>query len=136
MFMKRVMGLCLMLICVTCAYSQNTLNFCASVEQNGYCNFNNTKFITSQDSTNGRVFMQVKGAGGPIGVAKVIFKIYKVDKAGAEKFETMLQEDVKPEWYFAWMPYTFASPGKYSVKIFDESDKLICTNGFELIAFK
>ena len=117
-------------------YSQSTLNFCTSVEQNGYCNFNNTKFITSPDSTNGRVFMQVRGAGGPIGAAKIIFKIYSVNKAGAEKFESMLQQDIKPDWFYAWMPYSFASPGKYTVKIFDENDKQICTNAFELIAFK
>ena len=80
--------------------------------------------------------MQVKGATGPIGAAKVIFKIYKIDAAGKEKFENMLSQDIKPEWYFAWMPYLFASPGKYAVKIFNENDQQICTNSFELIAFK
>ncbi len=134
--MKRMIGLCVVVLCFVSTYGQNTLNFCASVEQNGYCNFNNIKFITSPDSTNGRVFMQVKGTNAPIGAAKVIFKIYKIDATGKEKFENMLTQDIKPEWYFAWMPYVFASPGKYSVKIFNENDQQICTNGFELIAFK
>ena len=99
--MKRMIGLCVVVLCFVSTYGQNTLNFCASVEQNGYCNFNNIKFITSPDSTNGRVFMQVKGTNAPIGAAKVIFKIYKIDATGKEKFENMLTQDIKPEWYFA-----------------------------------
>jgi hypothetical protein len=135
--MNKILGLCFAMLFATYIYGQKvTVSFCASVEQNGYCNFNNTKFITSQDSTNGRVFMEVRGTDAPIGATKIIFKVYKIDKAGGEKFSTMLQQDIKPDWFFAWMPNVFESPGKYAVKIYNESDQLICTNSFELIPFK
>ena len=68
--------------------------------------------------------------------SKIIFKIYRIEKGGTEKFETMLQQDIKPEWYFAWMPSMFSSPGKFNVKIYNESDQLLCSNSFEMIAFK
>ena len=131
-----MMGLLLAMICFSGIYSQTTVSFCASVEQNGFCNFNNTKFIAAADSTTGRIFMEVKGKDAPIGASKIIFKIYRIEKGGTEKFETMLQQDIKPEWYFAWMPSMFSSPGKFNVKIYNESDQLLCSNSFEMIAFK
>jgi hypothetical protein len=135
--MKRITGLFLMLVCACGVYSQATLNFCASVEPNGYCNFNNIKFITSPDSTNGRIFMQVKTVGGsPIGASNVIFKIYKLSGTGDEKFVTLMQQQIKPDWATAWMPGTFDSPGKYVVKVYNEADQVICSNKFEFILFK
>jgi len=144
--MKKVIWIWLILISFNCGYSQvvaqsvNTvsLNFCTSVESaSGYCNFMNTKFITSPDSTRGRIFMQVKSnSTAPIGATSLIFKVYKLDKDGSEKFETMMQQPIQANWLFAWMPYNFNSPAKYTVKVYNESDQLICTKGFELIAFK
>ena len=125
-----------MLVCTVGLYSQATLNFCASVEANGYCNFDNTKFITSPDSTTGRIFMQVRNNAGPIGASNVIFKIYKLSGTGDEKFVTLMQQQIKPDWATAWMPGTFDSPGKYVVKVYNEADQVICTNKFELILFK
>lgn len=135
--MKKIIGLCLVLITsLGTAFGQVSLDFCASVESTGACNFNNVKFITSPDSTKGKVFMEVKSTGvEPIGAAMVLFKIYKVSKTGEEKFETMLQQNIKPDWLYAWMPYTFDSPGKFNVKIYNESDKLLCSKTFELIAY-
>ena len=131
------------MICFTGAFSQVTasvtgqitLAFCASVDQNGVCIFDNTKFISAKDSTTGRVFMEVRSAGSPIGANAVVFKIYKLE-GGKETFVTLLNQTIKPDWYFAWMPYSFNSPGKYAVKIFDENDKMICSNAFEYLAFK
>lgn len=133
--MKKIIWLCLLMMAFDSAFSQVTLDFCASVEPNGYCNFNNLKFITQPDSTTGRIFMEVKSTAKPIGATDVIFKIYKVDKTGHEKFQNMTHQVIKPDWFFAWMPYMFESPGKFDVKVYNESDELICTNMFELIAF-
>ena len=129
------MGLLLMMVCVTCSYSQVALNFCASVEPTGYCNFNNTKFISSKDSTTGRINMEVRSITAPIGAATLLFKIYKLDEKGKEVFVTMVSQAIKPDWYFAWTPYMFNSPGKYAVKVYNESDQVICSNAFEFIAF-
>jgi len=134
--MNKIAGLFLMMICFTSAYCQIGLSFCASVEKNGYCNFNNVKFISSPDSTSARVFMEVRNVVAPIGATNLIFKIYRVDDAGQEKFQNMVQQPMQPDWYYAWTPYIFNSPGKFNVKVYNESDSLICTNGFELIAFK
>ncbi len=134
--MKKMIGLCLTLFLFTGLYSQVTLNFCASVESNGYCNLTNTKFIASPDSTHGRIFMEVHGIDRPIGASNILFKIYRVGKDGSEKFETMLQQTIQPDWYFAWMPFNFESPAKYNVKIYNEKDEVIVAKSFELIAFK
>jgi hypothetical protein len=146
--MKKAIWLFLVWVCFSKSYGQTVvtapenstvmLNFCTSVESvSGYCNFLNTKFITSPDSTKGRIFMEVKSkVSGPINATNLIFKIYRQDKAGAEKFETMLQQSIKPDWLYAWMPYDFDSPGKFNVKVYNESDQLICSKSFELIAFK
>jgi hypothetical protein len=144
--MKKTVWLCLVLISFNYSFSQVAaqakspvvLNFCASVESvSGYCNFNNTRFITQADSTSGKIFMEVKSTGtAPINATTLVFKIYKVNKAGDEKFETMLQQNIKPEWIYAWMPYNFDSPAKFDVKVYNESDQLICNRIFETIAFK
>ena len=142
--MKKAIWLCLVTICFCQGYSQVNaqgissvaLNFCASVESSGACNFNNTKFISTPDSTKQKVFMEIKSQDNtPIGASMVLFKIYRVGKTGEEKFETMLQQGIKPDWLYAWMPYTFDSPGKFNVKIYNESDKLLCSKTFELIPF-
>ncbi len=144
--MKKTIWICLTLISFNFGYSQVApqqistvaLNFCASVESvSGYCNFNNTKFITAADSTSGKIFMEVKSTGtAPIGATSLVFKVYKVDKAGTEKFVTMLQQNIKPEWIYAWMPYNFDSPAKFNIKVYNEADQLICSRMFETIAFK
>ena len=135
--MKKVITLCLLMISFSSIYSQVTLDFCASVESNGYCNFNNTKFIAQLDSTTGRIFMEVKSKDqSPINANVVIFKIYSVDKAGNEKFVNILQQNIKPDWLYAWMPNVFTAPGKFNVKVYNENDTLLCSKMFELISFK
>ena len=133
--MKKLTGLLLLMICFTGAFSQITLAFCASVDQNGVCIFDNTKFIAAKDSTTGRLFMEVRSLGAPIGANAVVFKVYKLE-AGKETFVTLLNQSIKPDWYFSWMPFVFESPGKYAVKVFNENDQMICSNAFEWLAFK
>jgi hypothetical protein len=134
--MKTTIALVILMICCGSAYSQPSLSFCVWVQPHGECTFNNTKFITSPDSTSGRIFMEVKSTGSPIGAASVIFKIYSIGRNGEEKFDTLLEQKIQPNWFTAWMPYNFRSPGHYTVKVYNESDQMICTNKFELIQFQ
>jgi hypothetical protein len=133
--MKKLTGLILLMICFTGAFSQVKLAFCASVDPAGYCIFDNTKFIAAKDSTTGRLFMEVRSEGAPIGANAVVFKVYKVE-GGKETFVTMLNQNIKPDWFFSWMPYVFNAPGKYTVKVYNENDQMICTNQFEWLAYK
>ena len=143
--MKKTIWLWLILISFSYGYSQTvtqetakaTLNFCTAVDPTtGYCNFNNTKFITSPDSTSGKIFMEVKGLGNtPINATSLILKIYRVNGAGEEKFVNLMQQSINAGWFYAWVPYYFDSPAKFVIKVYNESDQLMCTKGFELIAF-
>jgi hypothetical protein len=119
-----------------CLYSQGVLQFCASVEPTGHCVFDNVKFISSPDSSKQKIQMEVNGMGSPLGTPNVIFKIYSVSATGEEKFVDMVMQKIESTWFMAWSPYSFDSPGKYTVKVFGADDKLMCTKSFELMAFK
>ena len=112
-------------------YSQVSLTFCTYVDQYGYCAFNNNKFITSPDSTTGRIFMRVKSetALGP----KLTYKVYSIDKDKKEKLFREYDQTLQPEWLMAWEPYNFPTGAKYNVKIYNAANIVICSQSFELI---
>ena len=132
--MKKIITLLSLTFCISAIYSQTTLSFCTYVEQNGYCAFDNNKFITSPDSTTGKIFMKVKSSFA-LG-SKLTYKIYKVGKNAEEKFSESLDQSIQPDWLMAWDPYTFTTNTKYSIKVFNDADKMICSKSFELVAGK
>ena len=113
--MKKLLVLVLSL-CAVYGYGQTTISFCTSIEQSGYCYFNNTKFIAQQDSQQARIFMQVRGKT-PLATTQVTYKIYTDSSNTAGHLIASLNQNVQPDWYSAWMPYNFTSGGKYNVKV-------------------
>ena len=100
--MLRVLLLCLLVMgAVSVTYSQTTLSFCASVEKDGYCAFDNTKFITSPDSEEGRIYLLLRNKDG-IGLTHATFKLFTIDKEGKETFMTSLDQDLSTDWIYAW----------------------------------
>jgi hypothetical protein len=130
--MKKPLTIIALLFFIASAYSQTTLSFCTHVQDNGYCAFDNNKFITTPDSTTGRIFMKINSTI-TLGT-KLTYKIYKVDKNGEEKFSQLVDQSIQPDWMMAWEPYTFATNAKYTIKVFNDADKMICSKSFELIA--
>lgn len=121
-----------MLICISVAHGQTSLKFCTGVD-NYKCQFNNTKFITSPDSTTAKIYMMVSGANDvPLGTTKLVYKIYNIDAKGNELYMATLDQEMKPDWVFAWYPYTFNTPGKYEVKIYNDVTEMLSTKSFEL----
>jgi hypothetical protein len=115
-----------------CTYSQSTLSFCASVDQTGYCIFNNNKFFLTADTAGTKIFMELKTANGFVGIPKVTFKIYSIQKGGVEKYECMTDQNVQDTWIFAWTPHMFQTAGKYNVKVFNDKDELMISRTLEL----
>ncbi|HXH19544.1 MAG TPA: hypothetical protein VNJ07_10725 [Chitinophagales bacterium] len=111
---------------------QHSLAFCASVESNGYCYFNNTKFIAARDSATTRIFMQVK-SDNLLGTSSITYKIYSVSKTGEEKMVYAVEQSIQPDWTLAWAPYNFNAGEKYNVKVYDASNRLLCAKSFELL---
>ena len=68
-----------------------------------------------------------------IGSSKVFFKIFSVNKNGEEKLENTLEQRIEPNWTMSWMPYLFASPSKFNVKVFNAENQLLCAKSLELI---
>ena len=130
--MKKIIATLAMFLCLYNIYSQTTVSFCASVDPNGYCIFNNNKFFLSPDSTSQKIFMEVKSANTFAGINKIVFKIYSVSKSGVEKYESMADQEVHADWMFAWVPHIFPSAGKYNVKIYNDQDQLICSKALEI----
>lgn len=134
--MKKVIALFTILFFLTNTYSQTTLSFCASINDNGYCFFNNNQFISSPDSVSQRILMQVKNEKTFLGTSKVVFKIFSVAKNGVETFESSTDQNVESSWIFAWVPHVFKSPGQYKVKIYNERDVLLCDKDIQLFLNK
>jgi hypothetical protein len=111
------------------AHSQTQLSFCGAVND-GNCTFNNTKFITSLDSLTGTVYMLVKNANG-LSASKLTYKVFAVDNAGTEKLLDSLEQDIEANWIYAWKTATVPTPGKYKVRVYDETGKMVSTKGFD-----
>lgn len=118
------------------AHSQALLSFCTFVNNTSQeCVFENTKFITTPDSTHGRLFMLLRSAQ-PYGTSKLSFKVYGIDRFGAELYLRTVTQDVEPNWQNSWQPSVFTSPGKYMIKVYKgDSDTLITTRGFEFFNY-
>jgi len=112
-------------------YSQSTLAFCGGVDPNGFCIYNNNKFFFAPDSTTQRIFMEVRDVNTFSGIAKLTFKFYSVAKGGEETYLNMTEQDVKPDWMFAWLPHIFDAAGKYNVKVFNDKGDVICDKSLE-----
>jgi hypothetical protein len=114
------------------AHSQTTLSFCTFVNnQTQECVFENTKFITTPDSTHARLFMMIRGSD-VFDTTRLTFKIYSIDRFGKEvSFSTVL-EDVQLDWRTAWQPALLITPGKYVVKVYRDDQHMITSRGFEL----
>jgi hypothetical protein len=113
------------------AQSQTTLSFCTAVEQDGYCAFYNDKFITSPDSSFGRVYLLLRNPNG-VGVTHATFKIYELDKEGKETYQNSLDQTLETDWVYAWKIGFFKSPGKFRVKVENDAGEIICGKSFEL----
>ena len=133
--MKPIITVLCILFCTHNAFSQSTLNFCASVDQYGNCALNNSKFFLSQDSAAARIFVEIKDTNTFLTVAKITFKFYSV-KNGAETFEGFMVQEVQSTWMYAWVPHLFKAAGKYVVKAFNEKDELMCSRSLEMVEAK
>lgn len=113
------------------AYSQNAaLTFCTHVNSpTQECVFENTKFITTPDSTHAKLFMFFHGRV-PIGAGRLTYKVYAIDRFGNEVFLRDVNQDVQAEWLTAWQPDVFTSPGKYMVKVLIGTQEMV-SRGFE-----
>jgi len=134
--MKKLISIAALLFCMAAAHSQTSLNFCTGVDPNGFCVFNNTKYITSPDSTNGKIFIEVAGNGTNINTTKIVMMVYSVNAMGKEKLDTTLEQPIQSDWMYAWRPYVFKSPGKYDVKVFNDTGQMICSKALEMLPWK
>ena len=129
--MRKLVTVLLFTCCMPSLYSQAVLTFCTYVEQGGHCIFDNKKFITSPDSASGRIFMEVKSTDA-LG-AKLTYKIFSVGKNSEEKLVQSLDQNLQADWMMAWEPYVFPTNTKYSVKVYNEANIVICSKSFELV---
>lgn len=126
----------MLVLCIALtAHSQTLLSFCTFVNsQTQECVFDNTKFITTPDSTHARIFMMLRSAQ-TFGVSKLIFKIYAIDRFNKEILINTIEQEVQSEWMNAWQPAVFVSPGKYMVKVYRDDTNIITTRGFEFFNY-
>ena len=114
------------------AHSQTSLSFCTFVNnQTQECIFENTKFITTPDSTHARLFMILRSTVS-FDTTRLTFKIYTVDRFGKEVLVNTVLEDVQLDWRMAWQPALFVTPSKYIVKVYRDEQHMISSGGFEL----
>ena len=132
---KMIVLLVSTLFIINITYCQTALRFCGAISpENGYCIFNNTKFISSPDSASERIYMQIKNPRG-LSSDKVTFKIFSVGKGGEETFSHSLVQNIQKEWDSSWQPEIFDSPGTYLIKVYNDADLLICSKSFELLKY-
>jgi hypothetical protein len=133
--MKIIIGALLMICCIATSYSQSMLSFCTAVDpQSGYCVFDNTKFISSPDSTVARIYIKISNPKG-FDSDTITFKIFSVGKEGEETFSHSLIQKIETGWDMCWQNEKFNSPGTYLIKVYNKEGLLICSRSFELIKF-
>ena len=131
--MKRFYGLVAMMIFVVIAKAQTSLSFCTFVNnQNSECVFDNTKFITTPDSTHARIFLMLR-SNEVFGTQQITYKVYSLDHNGQEVYLRTVTQTVQADWMNAWQPAVFVTPGKYMIKVYKDSvaEKLETSRGFE-----
>lgn len=109
---------------------QTTLSFCAAMRDEN-CVFNNTKFITSPDSTFAEILMLVRNAEG-LGSSTFNYKMFAVDDKGVESLVGSVEQKCEPSWIYAWQSKRFKTPGRYKVRVYDSTEKQVCSKSFEL----
>jgi len=114
--------------------AQSKLSICAGVNEEGNCFLTNSKYITSPGKEDGLFFMMVSNQKG-LNTSAIDFKVFTVDKSGEETLAKTMRQEVGADWVFAWKSEMFASPGKYSVVIFDNNGNQLDKQLFELIRF-
>jgi hypothetical protein len=132
--MAKIGGLVVMMILTLAVSAQTKLSFCTYVNSaNQECVFENTKFISTPDSTHARIYMMLYGPDS-FGTSQVFYKIYSIDRFGQEASYKTVTQAVQGSWKTAWQPYSFTSPGKYLIKVYKDTtaEKLILSRNLEL----
>jgi hypothetical protein len=120
-----------MMACTMIAHSQTSLSFCTFVNaSNQECVFDNTKFITSPDSTHAKLYMMLRG-NQVFATSKLTYKVYAIDRFNKEVFLFDVSQEVESIWMNAWQPAIFNTPGKYVVKVYKDATHEITSKGFE-----
>jgi hypothetical protein len=92
--------------------------------------FDNTKFITSPDSTHAKLYMMLRG-NQVFATSKLTYKVYAIDRFNKEVFLFDVSQEVESIWMNAWQPAIFNTPGKYVVKVYKDATHEITSKGFE-----
>ncbi len=92
--------------------------------------FENTKFITTPDSTKARLFMLMRSTQ-PYGTTKLTYKVFGIDRFDKEVFLFDVTQDVQADWLNSWQPIIFTTPGKYMIKVYKDDNQIMTTRGFE-----
>ena len=129
--MSRFLFLVIINVFFSNVYSQTTLQFCTAVDPTGYCVLNNTKFISSPDSTRALIYMKVMNPRG-IPSTKIIYKVFNVGAKGEETYYNTFVQSIQSGWDSSWQPDHFPTPGIFMVRVYDETDKEMCSKSFEL----
>ena len=129
--MKKILSSLAIMLFAMLAHSQVALNFCTFVNSTTEeCVFDNTKFITTPDSTHGKIFMMLRSVD-TFGTTNLMYKLYAIDRFGAEVYLNTVTQNVQPDWKNSWQPAVFISPGKYIVKVFKDETHMMISRGFE-----
>ena len=130
--LKRIILSVTVMFFALLAHSQSELSFCTFVSnQTQECVFENTKFITTPDSTHARLFMILR-SNETFDTTRLTFQIFSIDRFGNEVFFSTVPEDVQATWRTAWQPTLFTTPGKYIVKVYGCDNNMITTRRLEL----
>lgn len=127
----RILFIILSFLFFNMSFAQTSLKFCASVNNDGGCNLQNTKFFSSPDSLIQKISLLAFNLNG-FGTDSLIFQLNSIDKEGVEKNYALHGQAVAPNWVYAWKPVYFDSPGRYSVRIINRNGQLQAIGTFEL----
>jgi len=115
--------LCMLMACV--GSSQTSLKFCVEAGKDGNCKSNSSHFTIS--SAGGTITFLLKNEKG-LGTTKVAYKIFKLTEDGKANFNNTIEQDLQPNWNYAWEEAVFYDPGTYKVMVYNSSGQgeLIC----------
>jgi hypothetical protein len=128
--MKYLLPIVLASLFSSNVFGQTTLSFCAAMRDEN-CIFNNTKFISSPDSSTTEITMLVRNSSG-LSTLTLNYKLFVLNGKGEEILLKTIPQTSQAEWIYAWQSNNFKSPGKYKVRVYNDKDEQVCSKSFEL----
>ena len=120
----------LVLLCITSYGFSQSLIFCQKVAENGTPQKPSHIFTISKK---GGFFDFLVLLPAAVNSTEVKYDIFAVDEKGNETFDETVSQSVQKQWIWFSKEFTFYKAGDYTVYVYSNDDRLLCTGMVKVV---